>query len=66
MTRISKEKDSWGQDVIYVEECEKYIKENQDLPIYILKRLHNKDKAVNPRICDIIQTVEDYLNNSGK
>ena len=66
MTKINRDKDSWGQDVIYVEECEKYMKQNQDLPIYISKRLHNQDNMINPRLCDIIQTVENYLENSGK
>lgn len=66
MTKINRDKDSWGQDVIYVEKCEKYIKQNQDLPIYITERLHNQENIINPRLCDIIQSVENYLENSGK
>ena len=32
MKKIWREKDDWGQDVIYVEECEKFKYEHYDTP----------------------------------
>jgi hypothetical protein len=32
MKKYIKEKDNWGQDVIFVEKCSKFKKENQERP----------------------------------
>ena len=32
MKKIKKEKDEWGQDVIYVQKCDKYKYESQEKP----------------------------------
>ena len=48
--------DDWGQNVIYVRECDKYEYEIQpDMP-YLNKResKHKTEKFENPRISDII------------
>jgi len=66
MIEITKEKDSWGQNVIYVSKCKRYERQNQDLPIYIANRLHKGEIHKNPRLYDILFCVEDYLYNSGK
>lgn len=61
MKKIYKQKDDWGQDVIYVEKCKKYEEEDPDTPKSKDFYLHNPDLE---RIDDIIYTVEDYFYNS--
>lgn len=53
MKKTKKAKDSWGEYVIYVEKCDKYEYEEQDL--------HN---IKNGRICDIMYLVENYCDNN--
>ena len=57
MEKIHKEKDRWGQYVIYVEKCKKYMYENPDGIKKQIFSLHNGKQA---EICDIIDTVESY------
>ena len=55
MKKISKGKDHWGEIVIYVQKCDKYEYEEQNL--------HNTE---NNRVYDIMYLVENYYNdNSG-
>lgn len=54
MKKTSKERDSWGEVVIYVEKCDKYEYEKQP-------DLHN---TKNKRTCDIMYLVENYYNNN--
>lgn len=60
MKKIWKEKDDLGQDVIYVEKCDKYEYENPEKP---KNDLHNEMFV---KIDDIIDAVENYFYNSGK
>lgn len=53
MKKIHKSKDSIGLNVIYVEECEKYLEEQQEVNITQEER----------RIYDIISSVENYYNS---
>lgn len=56
MEKIVRDRDEWGELVIYVEKCKKYKYEKQ-------RDLH---KEKNARIYDIIYSVEDYyINNLG-
>lgn len=63
MKKIAKEPDSWGQNVIYVEECDKYEYEIQpDMPLLNYKEkqksrasIHKTNQFANSRICDIIK-----------
>lgn len=67
MKKVTREKDEWGQDVIYVEECDEYEYEIQpDMP-YLNKKesRHKIDKFVNSRIYDIIERGRNYRNDSG-
>ena len=54
MKKIRKQKDSYGQDVIYVSECDKYLYEKQEVDI-------NKE---NERFYDIMYQIENYYGNS--
>lgn len=54
MKKINRKRDSWGQFVIYVEECEKYLHERQEVDIITGKE----------RVYDIMYRVENYYNNS--
>ena len=54
MKKIKKAKDSWGETVIYVLECEKYEYEKQS-------DLHN---IKNKRMCDIMYLAGNYFNNN--
>lgn len=54
MKKISKERDSWGEIVIYVEKCDNYKYEKQI-------SLHN---TKNKRTYDIMYLVENYYNNN--
>jgi len=60
MTKIHREKDTWGKLVIYVEKCQKFKLENQQIPKYLQERLHKIDKVENIRIRDIISRAEYY------
>lgn len=59
MTKINRDLDSWGQKVIYVEECEKYEFEEPDV-LKCLQHLCKQDDK-NKRMFDIIHVVENYL-----
>lgn len=63
MKKIHKEKDDWGQNVIYVEECDKFKYEDPEIPKNPISSIHNTREA---EICDIINAVENYFYNSGK
>lgn len=68
MKKITKIPDDWGQNVIYVRECDKYEYEIQpDMP-YLNNResKHKIEKIENSRISDILIKAENYFNNSGK
>lgn len=54
MKRIKKAKDSWGQNVVYVQECKRFLYEKQEVDITPEER----------RIYDIMYQVENYYNNS--
>lgn len=64
MKKITKEKDSWGQYVIYVEECEQYKYEEPDIPKNLQKLCKCNDTKI--RLYDILEVVENYFDNSGK
>lgn len=68
MKKIKKIPDDWGQNVIYVQKCDKYEYEVQsDMPYLNKKECRHKiDKFENPRIYDIIKRSEDYFYNSGE
>lgn len=54
MKKIVKKKDSYGQDVIYVGECDKYLYEQQEVDI----------TEKNERICDILYLIENYYEEN--
>ena len=54
MEKIKRDKDSWGDLVIYVEKCTEYEYEEQT-------DLHN---TKNKRLYDIMYLVENYYNNN--
>lgn len=64
MKKTTKEKDSWGQYVIYVEECELYKYEEPDIPKNLRSLCKRNDTKM--RLCDILEVVENYFDNSGK
>lgn len=64
MKKTTKEKDSWGQDVIYVEECDLYEYEEPDIPKNLQKLCKYNDTKM--RLYDILEIVENYFENSGK
>ena len=63
MKKIQRKKDDWGQDVIYVKECEKYEYEDPEIPKNPKFSIHNPEDG---RMYDIIYAVENYFYNSGK
>ena len=65
MKKYTRQKDDWGQDIIYVEECTKYEYEDPDLPRKKPSTLHKKENVKNERICDIMKKVENYAKHSG-
>lgn len=54
MKKIKKQKDSYGQNVIYVAECDRYLYEEQEVDI----------NEKNERLCDILYLIENYYSNS--
>ncbi|MCI8273534.1 MAG: hypothetical protein HFJ55_05580 [Clostridia bacterium] len=54
MKKIKRARDSWGDTIIYVYECEKYKYEKQEVDIT------PKEK----RLYDIMYRVENYYYNS--
>ena len=60
MIDVHRERDSWGNLVIYVEKCQKFEFENQQIPKFIQERLHKTEKVENIRIRDIISRAEYY------
>lgn len=60
MNKIVRQKDDWGDYVIYVEECEKYEYENPDAIKSVEFYLHNPELK---KIDDIIYKVENYLGD---
>lgn len=54
MKKITRIKDTWGQEVVYVQKCERFLYEKQEIDIKQEKR----------RIYDIMYQVENYCNNS--
>lgn len=54
MKKIKKAKDSWGQSVVYVQECTRFLYEKQKVDI----------TSENQRLYDIMYQVENYYNNS--
>ena len=62
MLKIQREKDEWGQDVIYVESCSKYKFEDPETPKV---KLCIPDLYGN-EIYDIIEKEENYRYDSGK
>lgn len=69
MKKTYKIKDEWGQDVIYVEQCDKYEYEKQpDMP-YLNKKesRHKTNEFENYRINGIIEKVRTIIKeDSGK
>lgn len=63
MKKTYKKKDDWGQDVIYVEECEKYEYEDPEVPKKAIIGIHNEEFE---KIYDIIDAVENYFYDSGE
>ncbi len=57
MKKITKEKDQYGNNVIYVAKCNKYEYEDPEKPKKPISDLHNQRFA---EIDDIIDMVEDY------
>lgn len=57
MKAIAREKDEWGEWVIYVTDCEKYEYEDPETPKNPKFNLHNSEM---PNFCDIIDAVENY------
>ena len=58
MEKIFKQKDNWGQSIIYVEKCKNFEYEDPDLQKKSISGIHN---AENEKICDIIDVVENYF-----
>ena len=63
MKKITKEPDDWGQDVIYVQKCDKYEYEDQEIPKKSFSSIHNSEIS---KIDDIMYAVENYFYNSGE
>lgn len=63
MERIRREKDNWGQYVIFVEKCKKYEYEVQaDMPALNKREgVHNVGRFENKRLIDIIRLRENYF-----
>lgn len=63
MKKVKRQKDSWGQYVIYVSKCQKYEYENPEIPKNPILDLHNQNID---KIYDILDVVENYFYDSGK
>lgn len=61
MKKITRQKDHWGQDVIYVEKCTRYEYEN---PVQAKKTVSSLHNAENIRINDILYVLENYYSDS--
>lgn len=57
MNKICRQKDEWGEWVIYVRKCERYEYEDPETPKKSAYDLHKQDL---PKFCDIIDAVENY------
>ena len=62
MKEIDRIVDEWGQFVIRVWECDKFIND-KNIPKNPNFGLHNQESE---KIHDIIYAVEDYFNDSGQ
>ncbi len=60
MKEVTKIKDHYGQDVIYVQKCSKYKQENQEIEKKPISCLHNSENA---KIHDILNAIENYYSN---
>ena len=58
MKQTYREKDSYGDLVIYVQKCDKYKYENPEKPRKPILDLHNPETW---KINDIMDAVEDYF-----
>lgn len=68
MKKTVRIRDDWGQIVIYVEECEKFLYEFQkDMPKLNKENMMSYIKRKNAKIKrnhDIMYLVENYYNNN--